>query len=69
MPSSLTNKEKYKNTKILASVLKNLLQTMTHKIYIHQEQKEYAGSFLKAQFPGIFPSINITRVTNAEIKV
>jgi len=46
------------NAKILASALKNLLLTMTHKLNIQQVQKEYAVSFLITQFPGNFPSIN-----------
>jgi len=69
MPSSLTNRENFMNAKNLASALKNLLLTMTHKLNIHQVQKEYAVSFLKTQFPGNFPSTKITRVTEAEIKV
>jgi hypothetical protein len=69
MPSSLTNKEKFMNAKNMASALKHLLLTMTHKQNIHEVQKEHAISFLKAQFPGIFPSIKITRVTEAEVKV
>ena len=40
MPSSLTNKEKFVNAKNLASALKNLLLTMTHKLNIHQVQKK-----------------------------
>jgi len=56
------------NAKNLASALKNLLLTVTHKLNIHQVQKEYAVSFLKAQFPGNFSGIKITRVTEAEIK-
>jgi len=69
MPSSLTNKETFKKAKNLASALKYFLLTMTHKLNIHHVQKEYAISFLKAQFPGNFPSIKITRITEAEIKV
>ena len=69
MPSSLTNKEKYMNAQNLASAMKNVLLTMTHKLNIHQVQKEYAIWFLKPRFPGNFLSIKITRVTEAEINV
>ena len=39
----ITNKQrKFMNAKNLASTLKNLLLTMTHKLNIHRVQKEYA---------------------------
>ena len=62
------NDEKSKNPTDVVNNFNNLFITITEKLNIQQIEKGDATSVLTDSFPGNFPSIKITPITEAEIK-
>jgi hypothetical protein len=67
-PTLLVDDKKLKDPKNVANAFNNSYITISEKLNIQQIEKGDAVSILKDSFPGNFPSINITPITEAEIK-
>jgi hypothetical protein len=66
--SLVVSNEKLKDPESMANAFSNFFLTVTEKLNVQKFQKRGATSFLKHSFPGNFPSIKITPITEAEIK-
>jgi hypothetical protein len=68
VPTLLVSDEKFKDPSNVANASNNFFVTITEKLNIQQIGKGGTISILKYLFPGIFPSIKIIPITEAEIR-
>jgi hypothetical protein len=68
IPSLVVGNEKLKEPKSMANAFNNYFLTVAEKLNVQKFEKGDAISLLKESFPGIFPSIKIIPITEAEIK-
>ena len=68
IPTVLVNDKKLEDPTNVANAFNNSFITIIEKLNIQQTEKGDAVSILKDSFPGNFPCIKITPITEAEIK-
>ena len=68
VPTLLVNEEKLKDPTDLATAFNNVFITFNEKLNIQHIEKGDAISILTDSLPGIFPSIKVIPITEAEVK-